>query len=150
MNQPSEQSNRDFQKVDASGNHNKQYVTQSGTINIYENKSEPEIQLTGIELKDAVYEFLTDVEAKFSDLKLFHAPQKKVPLTDQYIPIQVTLERSYQEKINENFGSYGESEEEIKRIYAAKGEKYERKQEDWQRGEKRSSNNNDFGRSRHG
>ncbi|MBR8828907.1 MAG: HEAT repeat domain-containing protein [Gomphosphaeria aponina SAG 52.96 = DSM 107014] len=133
MNQPSEQSNGDFQEVHAAGNNNKQIFTQSGLINIYENNSEAEIQLTGIELKNAVYEFLSDIEGKFQDIKLFHAPKEKVALIDQYIPIQVTLERIYQEKLNESLRSYGESEEEIKRIYAAKGEKYERKQEDWQK-----------------
>lgn len=88
------------------------------------------------DLKNAVNKFLSDIENKFQYIKLFHDREREVPLTDQYIPIQVTLERIYKEKLNENFGSYGESEEEIKRIYAAKGDKYERKQEDWQEAKK--------------
>ena len=88
--------------------------------------------LSPAELKEAVIEFLGDIEEKVRYLKLFHA-QKKIALSKQYIPIQVTLERIYQEKVNESLRSYGESEEDLKRIYAVKGEKYERKQEDWQK-----------------
>ncbi len=54
MNQYSEQSNRDYQKVDASGSRNIQYIVQSGNIIIQGKNSESEVQLTPEELKDAV------------------------------------------------------------------------------------------------
>lgn len=136
MTQPSEQSNRDSQNVDASGSNNIQYFTQSGNIIIYGKNAESEIQLTTEELKDAVVEFLKDVEKKFKYIKLFHAPQETVELTNQYIPIQVTSDRRYERKLDEKLESYKEAEEELKRIYAAKGEKFERQQEDWKTAKK--------------
>ncbi len=48
----------------------------------------------------------------------------------------MTLELIYTQKFDEKLGSYGETEEELKRIYAAKGEQFERQQEDWQKAKK--------------
>ncbi|MCA6544390.1 MAG: NACHT domain-containing protein, partial [Pseudanabaena sp. M074S1SP2A07QC] len=91
-----------------------------------------EPELSPIEVSEAICDFLKDVEKKFKDLKLFHVAQT-VELEDQYVPIQVTLERRYQ-KHSEDFRSYVEAEEDTKRLYAMKGdlEKFERSQVDWQ------------------
>ena len=91
-----------------------------------------EPELSPIEVSEAICDFLKDVEKKFKDLKLFHVAQT-VELEDQYVPIQVTLERRYQ-KHSEDFRSYAEAEEDTKRLYAMKGdlEKFERSQVDWQ------------------
>ncbi|NES85623.1 MAG: tetratricopeptide repeat protein [Moorea sp. SIO2B7] len=58
MNQHSEQSNRDYQKVDASGKNNQQYFTQSGDIYVYQNQPESESQKTATETTKKVYENL--------------------------------------------------------------------------------------------
>jgi hypothetical protein len=69
--------------------------------------------------KNAVCAFLQDVEDLFQYMPLFHV-QQQVVIEDQYIPIQVTLERRYKHEVETSWG-YAESEEELKRAYALKG-----------------------------
>ena len=69
--------------------------------------------------QDAVRQLLGAIESGFNTIKLFHADEPIV-LKDQYIPVQVTLERRYQHTV-ETTGGYAESEAELKRIYALKG-----------------------------
>ena len=87
--------------------------------------------------QDAVRQLLGAIESGFNTIKLFHADEPIV-LKDQYIPVQVTLERRYQHTV-ETIGGYAESEAELKRIYALKGsseeeikEEIKRQQVDWQ------------------
>jgi HEAT repeat protein len=68
--------------------------------------------------KNAVCQFLEEIEDEFKYIKLFHSPQEII-LEDQYIPIEVTLERKYRHEVETSWG-YAESEEELKRIYALK------------------------------
>jgi HEAT repeat protein len=86
--------------------------------------------------KNAVCQFLEDIEDKFKCIEFFHIPQK-IALKDQYIPIQVTLERKYRHEVETTRG-YAESEEELKRAYALKGmdEESERSQVDWEEARK--------------
>ncbi|MGB3532149.1 MAG: trypsin-like peptidase domain-containing protein, partial [Microcoleaceae cyanobacterium] len=80
----------------------------------------PQLDILGLEPeKNAVYDFLAEIEKNFKHIKLFHT-QQPIILTDQYIPIQVTLERRYK-KFTETTWSYAESEAEIKQAYALKG-----------------------------
>ncbi|MGB3191477.1 MAG: HEAT repeat domain-containing protein [Limnoraphis sp.] len=116
-----------FWKQDWSGN----YEINSG--NLFSDSDTP----TPEEQKNAVLDFLKKVEEKFQDIKLFHVEQK-IPLTQQYIPIQVTLERRYK-KLTEDIGSYAESEAEMKQIYALKGineEEFKKQQVNWEDREK--------------
>ena len=84
--------------------------------------------------KNAVCQFLEDIEDNpdFKYIRLFHESQKIV-LKDQYIPIQVTLERKYRHEVETTRG-YAESDEELKRVYALKGMDYESQQSqvDWE------------------
>lgn len=83
--------------------------------------------------QDAVRQLLGAIASGFNTIKLFHADEPIV-LKDQYIPVQVTLERRYQHTV-ETIGGYAESEAELKRIYALKGggeEEIKRQQVDWQ------------------
>ncbi|MBD2627563.1 HEAT repeat domain-containing protein [Trichormus variabilis] len=66
--------------------------------------------------KEAVCNFLSQIISEFQHIKLFHTTQPII-LKDQYIPIQVTLERKYTHTI-ETTWSYAESEAEIKRAYS--------------------------------
>ncbi|MBK1989935.1 HEAT repeat domain-containing protein [Sphaerospermopsis aphanizomenoides BCCUSP55] len=70
--------------------------------------------------QEAVCNFLNQIITDFQHikLKLFHTTQPII-LKDQYIPIQVTLERKYTHTI-ETTWSYAESEAEIKRAYSRK------------------------------
>ncbi|MBP5977835.1 HEAT repeat domain-containing protein, partial [Brasilonema sp. CT11] len=80
--------------------------------------------------KNAVCQFLQEIEDYFKYIKLFHT-QQPILLKEQYIPIQVSLETK--RKDVENFWVYGESEAELKRAYALKrmsGES-QRTQVDW-------------------
>jgi energy-coupling factor transporter ATP-binding protein EcfA2 len=70
--------------------------------------------------KNAVCRFLDDIEDNFKYIKLFHTPNR-ITLSDQYIPIQVTLERKYKHEIESSW-SYAESEAELTKAYALKGE----------------------------
>ncbi|MEQ8387060.1 MAG: HEAT repeat domain-containing protein [Coleofasciculus sp. A1-SPW-01] len=71
--------------------------------------------------KNAVCQFLEAIEndQRFKSIGFFHTPQNVV-LQEQYIPIQVTLERKYKHEVETTWG-YGESEVEIKQVYALKG-----------------------------
>ncbi|WP_088892423.1 HEAT repeat domain-containing protein [Leptolyngbya ohadii] len=90
--------------------------------------------------RDAVRELLKAIESGFNTIRLFHT-REEVVLADQYIPVQVTLERRYQHSV-ETIGGYAESEAELRRIYAMKGmgeEEIKRQQVDWQEARKQES-----------
>jgi len=70
--------------------------------------------------KNAVCHFLEEIENNFKYDKLLHIPEQPIVLKDQYIPIQVTLERKYTHAVETTWG-YAESEAEMKRAYALKG-----------------------------
>ena len=107
--------------------------------NLYKNPHPQEIKplwLNPEEERQAVGELLHEIENCHNKISLFHT-EKPIILKDQYIPIQVTLERRYQHTV-ETTWSYGESEQELKRIYALKGignekieEEIKLQQEDW-------------------
>ncbi|MBD0362738.1 MAG: hypothetical protein ICV55_08220, partial [Coleofasciculus sp. C3-bin4] len=82
--------------------------------------------------KNAVCQFLQDIEDNFKYIRLFHT-QQEIVLKQQYIPIQVTLERKYRHEVETTWG-YAESEAELKRAYALKGmdEESQRSQVDWE------------------
>ncbi|MGQ3684304.1 MAG: trypsin-like peptidase domain-containing protein [Candidatus Loosdrechtia sp.] len=81
----------------------------------------PSLDKLGLEpKKNAICRFLEDIENRFKEIKLFHIRQK-ILMENQYIPIQVTVERKYRHEIETSWG-YSESEEELKRAYAVKGE----------------------------
>ena len=97
-------------------------------INLDNTSSSPPIPPE--KLPEAICDFLADIEAHFKYIRLFHTPQKII-LKEQYIPIQVTLERIYRHEV-ESIG-YPESEEELKQAYALKHqEETRRTQVDWQ------------------
>ncbi|MEQ9552573.1 MAG: hypothetical protein RIM23_23530 [Coleofasciculus sp. G3-WIS-01] len=94
--------------------------------------------------KNAVCQFLDAIEndERFKSIGFFHTPQKVV-LQEQYIPIQVTLERKYKHEVETTWG-YAEFETEIKRVYALKGgveevEESRQNQVDWQEAKKAHS-----------
>jgi hypothetical protein len=94
--------------------------------------------------KNAVCQFLEAIEndQRFKSIGFFHTPQNVV-LQEQYIPIQVTLERKYKHEV-ETTWAYAESEAEIKRVYALKGgveavEESRQTQVDWQEAKKEHS-----------
>ena len=96
--------------------------------------------------KNAVCGFLEAIEERFKYLKLFHIRQHKIALKDQYIPIQVTLERRYKHEFETTL-AYQEGEAELRRIYALKGFDKERQKEeikkvqvDWQEAKKEHEN----------
>ena len=81
--------------------------------------------------QDAVCRFLKEIENNFKYDKLLHIPEQPIILKDQYIPIQVTLERKYTHAVETTWG-YAESEVELKRAYALKGlEESQPSQVDW-------------------
>ncbi|MDB9307413.1 HEAT repeat domain-containing protein, partial [Aphanizomenon sp. CS-733/32] len=81
--------------------------------------------------KNIIKSFLEEIESSFQNIKLFHSTEP-ITIKDQYIPIQVTLERKYNHTI-ETTWSYSESEEESKRAYALKhSEESKPTQVDWQ------------------
>ncbi len=82
--------------------------------------------------KNAVCQFLQYIEDNFKYIRLFHT-QQEIVLKQQYIPIQVTLERKYLHEVETSWG-YAESEAELKRAYALKGivEESQRSQADWE------------------
>ena len=69
--------------------------------------------------KNAVCQFLEEIKEEFKYIKLFHSPQEII-LEEQYIPIEVTLDRKYRHEVETSWG-YAESEEELKRAYSMKG-----------------------------
>jgi HEAT repeat protein len=70
--------------------------------------------------KNVVCRFLQEIENNFKYDKLLHIPEQPIILKDQYIPIQVKLERKYTHAVETTWG-YAESEAELKRAYALKG-----------------------------
>ncbi|MBD2693299.1 HEAT repeat domain-containing protein [Anabaena catenula] len=85
--------------------------------------------------KAAVCNFFNQIISEFQYIKLFHTTQPII-LKDQYIPIQVTLERKYTHTI-ENTWNYAESEAEIQRAYSLKhSEESKPTQVDWQEAQK--------------
>jgi HEAT repeat protein/transcriptional regulator with XRE-family HTH domain len=80
---------------------------------------------------DAVCHFLAEIENSFKYLRLLHIREQRIVLQDQYIPIQVTLERKYKHEV-ETILSYAESEAELKRAYSLKHqEESQPTQVDW-------------------
>ena len=110
---------------------------------LFKNPNPQEIKplwLNPEEEHEAVRELLQEIENRDNKIRLFHA-EKPIILKDQYIPIQVTLERRYQHTV-ETTWSYGESEQELKRIYALKGigeSEIKRQQEDWHKAKQNQS-----------
>lgn len=90
--------------------------------------------------RKAVRELLQAIENSFNKIRLFHTTEPII-LQDQYIPVQVTLERRYQHTVETTWG-YAESEAELRRIYALKGsgeEEIKRQQVDWQEAKRQES-----------
>jgi hypothetical protein len=86
--------------------------------------------------QDAVCRFLENIENNFKYDKLLHIPEQPIILKDQYIPIQVTLERKYTHAVETTWG-YAESEAELKRAYALKRlEESQPTQVDWKHAKK--------------
>jgi len=86
--------------------------------------------------KNVVCRFLQEIENNFKYDKLLHIPEQPIILKDQYIPIQVTLERKYTHAV-ETTWSYAESEAELKRAYALKRlEESQPTQVDWKEAKK--------------
>ena len=131
--------NREFVPIDDDDNPiesgNREHLIPVLYQNPHPQKIKP-LWLNPEEEHQAFRELLQEIENRDNKIRLFHT-QKPIILKDQYIPIQVTLERRYQHTV-ETTWSYGESEEELKRIYALKGigneqiqEEIKRQQEDW-------------------
>ena len=77
---------------------------------------------------------MADIEESFKYIKLFHT-KERIILKEQYIPIQVTLERKYKHEIETSW-AYTENEAGFKRLYAMKGfdeELQKRKEEETKR-----------------
>jgi predicted NACHT family NTPase len=86
--------------------------------------------------KNAVCRFLKEIENNFKYDKLLHIPEQPSILKDQYIPIQVTLERKYTHAVETTWG-YAESEAELNRAYALKRlEESQPTQVDWKEAKK--------------
>jgi HEAT repeat protein/phage terminase Nu1 subunit (DNA packaging protein) len=86
--------------------------------------------------KNAVCRFLKEIENNFKYDKLLHIPEQPIILKDQYIPIQVTLERKYTHAVETTWG-YAESEAELKQAYALKRlEESQPSQVDWKEAKK--------------
>ncbi len=86
--------------------------------------------------KNAVCHFLEEIENNFKYDKLLHIPEQPIILKDQYIPIQVTLERKYTHAVESSWG-YAESDAELKRAYALKRlEESQPSQVDWKQAKK--------------
>ncbi|MCT7961311.1 trypsin-like peptidase domain-containing protein [Laspinema sp. D1] len=79
-----------------------------------------QLEALGLEPRhNAIRRFLEAIATQFQYLRVFHT-QQPIVLKDQYIPIEVTLERRYRHQVETTWG-YAESEEEQKRAYALKG-----------------------------
>jgi hypothetical protein len=59
------------------------------------------------EQKEVVCRFLEEIENNFKYDKLLHVPEQPIILKDQYIPIQVTLERRYTHAVETTWGLRG-------------------------------------------
>ena len=96
--------------------------------------------------QEAVRQLLSAIEVSYNTIKLFHTPEPII-LKEQYIPVQVTLERRYKHTVETTWGyaeaeSEAESEEEQKRIYAQPSsdeKEIKRKQVDWQEAKRQES-----------
>ncbi|MGQ4647335.1 HEAT repeat domain-containing protein [Lyngbya aestuarii] len=100
-----------------------------------------ELDLLGLEPgKNAVCQFLAEIEEKFNYISFFHIREQKISLREQYIPVQVSLET--QRKDVESFLD-GEIEAVQKRAYALKGlEESQRSKLGWQEVKKQHQNEN--------
>jgi HEAT repeat protein/phage terminase Nu1 subunit (DNA packaging protein) len=106
------------------------YVIRWDNITEYLNKLGLEPQ------KNAVCRFLEEIENNFEYDKLLHIPEQPIILKDQYIPIQVTLQRKYTHAVETTWG-YAESDAELKRAYALKRlEESQPSQVDWKEAKK--------------
>ncbi|MEA5467813.1 HEAT repeat domain-containing protein [Spirulina sp. 06S082] len=87
--------------------------------------------------QQVIRQFLEEIEEKVKYLRLFHVPQERILLQEQYIEIQVTLERKFRHEF-ETMRGYAESEIDNQRIYALKGmgQEKERTQVNWQEARK--------------
>ena len=86
--------------------------------------------------KNAVCHFLKEIENNFKYVYLLHRREQPIILKDQYIPIQVTLERKYTHAVETTWG-YAESEAELKQAYALKRlEESQPSQGDWKEAKK--------------
>ena len=90
------------------------------------------------EQRKAVCQFLRSVEERFNAVELLHRRGETIALKDQYIPIQVTLEKQREVSSAGRYLGYLESEAELQRAYALKRENEENKREqvDWQEAKK--------------
>ena len=90
------------------------------------------------EQRKAVCQFLRSVEERFNTVELLHRRGETIALKDQYIPIQVTLEKQREISSAGRYLGYLESEAELQRAYALKRENEENKREqvDWQEAKK--------------
>ena len=90
--------------------------------------------------REAVRQLLAAIEKSCNTISLFHTPEPII-LKEQYIPVQVTLERRYQHTVETTWG-YAESDAELRRIYALKGsdeEEIKRQQVNWQEAKRQES-----------
>ena len=112
-------------------------VNQGNINNYYSSPTEKSESPQNIS-PQAVAEFLQAIETRFQYLKFFHVPQERVLLQDQYIPIEVTLERRYKHDI-ETIRGYAESEAELPKIYAPKrmAEETRKEQVKWEEARKK-------------
>jgi hypothetical protein len=69
--------------------------------------------------KNTACHYLHQIENTFNKVKFFHRPYENVVLQEQYIPVEVTLERRYHHVV-ETIGGYAASEREPRRIYSSK------------------------------
>ncbi len=118
-----------------SSDKNESYVIRWDNITEYLDKLglEPE--------KNAVCQFLQEIEDKFNTIIFFHIKEKKISLKEQYIPIQVTIETKRRD--GKSFFGYAETEEEGRRAYALKRfEESQQSQVDWKEANKQYQNQN--------
>jgi HEAT repeat protein len=95
-----------------------------------------EDEMSPEELREATLMLLEKIEEEFNKTRLFHTRRSiTIDIEEQYVPIQVTLEPHKRDI--ETFGGYAETEEELKRAYAARGgeeqaeEKLKQQELDW-------------------
>ncbi|MCY7277558.1 MAG: NACHT domain-containing protein [Phormidesmis sp. CAN_BIN44] len=89
------------------------------------------------EQQEVVCHFLQSVHERFSSVEFLHRRGEKVALRDQYIPIQVTLDKQPEKSSARRYLGYVESEAELQRAYAFKKEDEKRTQVDWQEAKKK-------------
>lgn len=88
------------------------------------------------EQQEAVCQFLQSIYERFSSVEFLHRRGEKIALRDQYIPIQVTLDKQPEKSSAGRYLGYVESEAELQRAYAFKKEDEKRTQVDWQEAKK--------------